>query len=314
MFEFYLFQLFRNHLLDSGAEWTREDGSVTRVTKYCLEELLRKDSPEGEPAKLYKITDDHLYCVGMARQRVKPAVQLLSSSVANAFCEAGELDKGELIQIVDDWFDVCDSRTHFHGSKQLKNGLGVHEEKQVAALKKMLNLMKNITFGGKLKPFMKGIVTTTKSLLSLWNDLKSRGWSHICTYNLNQDILELFFSNVRSLCGANDHPRANNFGSRFRILMLSSNCMKVLVENANVAPAENSDERDREWTMLSLTDGVTEDFVEEANDGLVDLGDEGDLEGELGDQTDQGSLQYITGFIARKVSSRYHKEQKSNWA
>ena len=65
--------------------------------------------------------------------------------------------------------------------------------------------------------------------------------------------------------------------------------------------------------MLSLTDGVTEDFVEEANDGLVDLGDEGDLVRELGDQTDQGSLQYITGFIARKVSSRYHKEQKSNF-
>ena len=46
---------------------------------------------------------------------------------------------------------------------------------------------------------------------------------------------------------------------------------------------------------------------------LRDLGDEGDLEMELGDQTDQGSLQYITGFIARKVSSRYHKEQKSNF-
>ena len=53
--------------------------------------------------------------------------------------------------------------------------------------------------------------------------------------------------------------------------------------------------------------------MEEANDGLVDLDDEGDLVRELGDQTDQGSLQYITGFIARKVSSRYDKEQKSNF-
>ena len=300
--------MFRNHILDSGADWTREDGSVTRVTKSCFEELLGKDSPEGELSKLYKITDDHLYCVGTARQRVKPAVQLLSSSVANAFCEAGELDKGELIQIIDDWFDVCDSRSQHHRSKQLKNGLGVHEEKQVAALNKMLNLMKNITFGGKLKPFMKGIVASTKSLLALWNDLKHRGWPHICTYNLNQDILELFFSNVRSLCGANDHPRANNFGSRFRILMLSSNCMKVLVDNANVAYAENDDEK--EWSILRLEDGATEDFVEEANDGLVDLGDEGDLDRELADKTDEGALQYIIGFIARKVSRRYHKTQE----
>ena len=163
---------------------------------------------------------------------------------------------------IDNWFDVFDSRTQFHRSKQLKNGLGVHEEQQVAALNKMLNLMENITFGGKLKPFMKGIVSSTKSLLALWDDLKRREWSHICTYNLNQDILELFFSNIRSLCGANDHPRANNFGSRFRILMLSSNCMKVLVDNANVAPAENGDEQ--EWTMFNLVNGASEDFEEEA--------------------------------------------------
>ena len=238
-------------------------------------------------------------------------MQLLSSSVANAFREAGELEKGELIQTIDSWFDVFDSRTQFHRSKQLKNGLGVHEEQQVAALNKMLNLMENITFGGKLKPFMKGIVSSTKSLLALWDDLKRRGWSHICTYNLNQDILELFFSNIRSLCGANDHPRANNFGSRFRILMLSSNCMKVLVDNANVAPAENGDEQ--EWTMFNLVNGASEDFEEEANDGLVDLGDEGELERDLADKTDKGSLQYISGYVARKVSSNYHEEQESSF-
>ena len=298
--------MLRNHILDSGADWTREDGSVTRVTKSCFEELRDKDSPEGELSKLFKITDDHLYCVGPQRQRVKPAVQLLSSSVANAFREAGDLDKAELIQIIDDWFDVSDSRTQHHRSKNLKNGLGVHEENQVAALKKMLNLMENITFGGKLKPFMKGIVASTKSLLALWNDLKSRGWSHLCTYNLNQDILELYFSNVRSLCGANDHPRANNFGSRFRILMLSSNCMNVLINNANVAPADNDDEQ--EWSMLRLMDGASEGFIEEENDGLVDLGDEETLEQELAEKTDKGSLQYISGFIARKVSSNYPKK------
>ena len=242
----------------------------------------------------------------MQRQHVKPAVQLLSSSVANAFCEAGDLDKGELIKIIDDWFDVFDSRYEHHRTKRLKNGLGIHEVEQVAALHKMLNLMENITFGGHLKPFMKGIVASTKSLLDLWADLKRRGWRHICTYNLNQDILELFFSNIRSLCGASDHPRANQFGSRFRISMLSSNCMKVLIDNANVAPTEHDDEQ--EWTMFSLGNGASQDFVEEANDGLVDLGDEGDLDRELADKTDEGSRQYIAGYIARKVSSIYHRD------
>ena len=306
MFQCYLFQLFRNHILDSGAEWKREDGRVTKVGKSCFEDLLNKDSPEGELSKLYKITDDHLYCVGPQRQHVKPAVQLLSSSVANAFREAGDLDKAELIQRIDDWFDVFDSRIKHHKAKKLKNGFGIHEEEQIAALNSMLDLMKNITFGGRIKPFMKGIVSSINSLLALWADLKSRGgWSYICTYNLNQDILELYFSNIRSLCGASDHPRANSFGSRFRILMLSSNCMNVLVDNANVAPAENDDEQ--EWTMLGLVDGASENFVEEANDGLVDLGDEETLEQELAEKTDEGSRQYISGYIAHKVSLTYHK-------
>jgi len=61
------------------------------------------------------------------------SVQLLSYSVANDyFYEAGETDKRELIQNSEFWF-------------------GVHQEEQVAALHKILNLMENITFGGYLK-------------------------------------------------------------------------------------------------------------------------------------------------------------------
>ena len=137
-------------------------------------------------------------------------MQLLSFSVANDFYEAGETVKRELIQNSEFWF-------------------GVHQEEQVAALHKILNLIENITFGGYLKPFMKGIIASTL-------DLKRKGSGLICTYNLNQDILELFFMNIRSLGCSSDHPRANNFGSRFRILMLSRNCTKVLINHANVAP------------------------------------------------------------------------------
>ena len=71
--------------------------------------------------------------------------------------------------------------------------------------------------------------------------------------------------------------------------------MKVLIDNANVAPAENGDEQ--EWNMFSLAQGASDDFVEEANDWLIDLGDEEDLERELGNKTDQSSLQNISELI-----------------
>ena len=121
-------------------------------------------------------------------------MQLLSFSVANDFYEAGETVKRELIQNSEFWF-------------------GVHQEEQVAALHKILNLIENITFGGYLKPFMKGIVAST---LDLWADLKRKGWGHICMYN-----------HVLVVPVTIPGPT---------ILMLSRNCMKVLINHANVAP------------------------------------------------------------------------------
>ena len=45
----------------------------------------------------------------------------------------------------------------------------------------------------------------------------------LCTYKVNQDPLELFFAQVRSLGGPNNHPRAADFCSRFRTLSMCSN-------------------------------------------------------------------------------------------
>ena len=59
--------------------------------------------------------------------------------------------------------------------------------------------------------------------------------------------------------------------------------------------------------MFILVEGTSKDFVEEANDGLLNCGDEGHQDWELADKTDEGSLQYISGYIALKVSSDYHK-------
>ena len=46
--------------------------------------------------------------------------------------------------------------------------------------------------------------------------------------------------------------------------------------------------------MFILVEGTSKDFVEEANDGLLNYGDEGHQDRELADKTDEGSLQYIS--------------------
>ena len=46
--------------------------------------------------------------------------------------------------------------------------------------------------------------------------------------------------------------------------------------------------------MFILVEGTSTAFVEEANDGLLNCGDEGHQDRELADKTDKGSLQYIS--------------------
>ena len=83
--------------------------------------------------------------------------------------------------------------------------------------------------------------------------------------------------------------------------------MKVLINHANVAPLIMM-MSEQDWAMFIVVEGASKDFGEEANDGLLNCGDEGNQDRELADKTDEGSLQYISGYIARKVSSNYHKE------
>ena len=60
--------------------------------------------------------------------------------------------------------------------------------------------------------------------------------------------------------------------------------------------------------MFILVEGTSKDFIEEANDGLLNCGDEAHQDRELADKTEEGSFQYISGYIALKVSSdKYHK-------
>ena len=59
--------------------------------------------------------------------------------------------------------------------------------------------------------------------------------------------------------------------------------------------------------MFILVEGTSKAFIEEANDGLLNCGDEAHQDRELADKTEEGFFQYISGYIALKVSSDYHK-------
>ena len=83
-------------------------------------------------------------------------------------------------------------------------------------------------------PFQKGIIISSKSLLSLYEDLSARcRIEFLLTSHLNQDCLENFFSRIRALGGTNTHPTSVDFINRTKSLIVGRSS-DLAVETASV--------------------------------------------------------------------------------
>ena len=147
---------------------------ITYLNKPDFYRILEADGEEGEFRSCHKLTKFHLEVQGQETQRVRLAVQVLSGSVANMFEILGMKHKAEIVHIINNFFDVCDSRAKFSkGNNRFKCGLGVYEEDQQQALKDMIELMESIQWKNKRgkwsntkKPFQKG---KKSFLIQYWN-------------------------------------------------------------------------------------------------------------------------------------------------
>ena len=120
---------------------------------------------------------------------------------------------------------------------------GIHEQSQLKALYAMQELVSYMYFrGGKngglcRKPFQSGILTSIKSIIGLYYELKNEEVNYILTTRVNQDVLESFFSCLRDMGGGNSHPSPVDTISRIRKLCVSKNVDYVL-DNSNVEQAD----------------------------------------------------------------------------
>ena len=102
-------------------------------------------------------------------------------------------------------FDTCNSRNYRKTVSKFKMPLGTapHEEDQKQALINMVSLIQRMQFGTRnqaLKPFQKSMIISSKSILSLFYELRAEGWRSLPTARLNQDPIEnLFRSDVKGM-------------------------------------------------------------------------------------------------------------------
>ena len=168
----------------------------------------------------------------------------------------GDADKAYIVLTVNDWFDSMDSRNGYHKSgNENKSGLGVFWERQEESLRKMLALTESMVIGPtknmknsrkEMLPFQRGILCSIKAVQALWAELKVEGFDWLATQKLNQDVIENFFSAVRSLGGGDTNPNPVQFCTRLRILKMKNNfdVINILIHGSqtSVEPTTENDE------------------------------------------------------------------------
>jgi hypothetical protein len=214
-------KLARNHFLDHGFTI-----NGVKVDRACLEKLLTASKSELTIA--FKINRYHLDIKGTERQKVLPAVQLFSNQVAKAIKWCGEYSTlmdglqwekcAETIKLFNDWFDLFNADSMF-GSISGKNAYGMNVEDQLSLINRMDTCMSLMRVGthSNLIQFQKGILLTNASIVSMYKYLQETyKLEYIVTYRLNQDVLENFFSYIRGMGGANEHPSPLDIKYRLR--------------------------------------------------------------------------------------------------
>lgn len=144
----------------------------------------------------------------MAKQNVSLAAQLMSHTVATGLRQYlahddEALELPQVIETVNNWFDVLNSRTTTE-SMPFKKPFGLAIDAQLMALQEMNQLISTMRCVGKtsIQVFQRAILMSNKSLQSLFSQMKTiYGIKYVITKHLNQDCLESYFGHIRGKGG-----------------------------------------------------------------------------------------------------------------
>ena len=235
----HLIKLARNHVFDTGFKVPSEDGNLVPLVKQDFEDVLAKNRG-SELRTAFNLSRAHLDVKGSQRQRVRLAVQTLSSTVAQEMLQMGPdtneyKAKHKAVKLFNDWFDVMNAKSR-NDKNPLSRGMSpdANATNQLKILDKMEAFLlrfhvmdtaeKNYRPKAK-QPWQYGMMCSIKSTKALYQQLVVETGSpfrFLLTAKLNQDCLENLFSRLRALGGDNVHPTPIEALRRMRILLLNN--------------------------------------------------------------------------------------------
>uniref|UniRef100_A0A0K2UM95 Putative LOC100575639 [Acyrthosiphon pisum] n=1 Tax=Lepeophtheirus salmonis TaxID=72036 RepID=A0A0K2UM95_LEPSM len=169
-----------------------------------------------------KLTPKHFNCVKNERQHVHLVTPLFSKRSAMSLCllfphEEDSQNVANFVDLINSWFDVMNSLGPNDSKNDVGSGFGKYLEKQKKVLVDTIKIISSVrqlpvtsNKKTKLKPYQKGIIISSKSLMNLHGDLTSQNTTieYILSPRCNQDIIEKKFSRIRGIGRFHQHPNS----------------------------------------------------------------------------------------------------------
>ncbi|KAK9712221.1 THAP domain [Popillia japonica] len=275
------------------------------ITKDSIQKLL--EVANSELTICPKINSSHLELTGPQRQRVRPAAQLLSRTVAKAleYCGTNNMlpatnwrDTSNFILMINDWFDVHNSTSKFCGNNPTKNAFGIDLDNQEKILDNISSTMEQMIVGKhkSLISFQKGIILSNRSLKELYKHCnKEYGVEYLLTRRLNQDVFDeqCLLSSLETV-DAEDGAECGNDTCLTESLMQNLSLRFVIIEDIDEEPAEEFCFIEPEYPVLALPE----------NTNIANLGTLTQFEAQQ--KIDDEALIYIAGYVAFKFKHKYN--------
>jgi hypothetical protein len=219
---------------------------------------------------------------------VKLAAQLFSASVAESllFCKnilkMADFRDAEatanFIKLINDLFDILDSRTRSYGFKRALNEENyqtafnrLQEARQVllhlyidVESKRIGVVRKNLLDSPRYTGFL-GLLICIESTQALFQDLVLQGkLKYLPMHKISQDHIEILFSVIRSHGGYNDNPTARQFEAIYKKLLIHTE-LQTTSAGTNCIPLEKI-------TILNCSSAI-----EKINKTVIIRGEEDEL-------------------------------------
>lgn len=314
----HMLKLVRNALADTGPFF---DDNNRIISWQLFSNLVNLQEQQGLHLA-NKLRRRHVQ-FSNEKMKVRLAAQIFSSSVADAleYCSLDlKLDdfknsEGTIIfcRTIDKLFDILNTRNSLSKNPYRKSLSAYNINFLISFFSQVSDYLKNLKYpdgnlliNSRRKTGFLGFFINMCSVQQIIQTyiIEKQYLSYLLTYKLSQDHIEMFFCAIRSRGGFNNNPTAAQFASAYKRLLIHSEITSS--SSANCLPQDNTRilhvvSTYRKSDHVSADDVCT--FENFSYEGL-----------EITDASMQfrnDIVEYLAGFIVRKLKKTFHCERCS---